>query len=93
MFLLYSIQLVDYFADGQHCDETQGTRGSEVHIQCCHGLHVNSPNENIVNTVMPMPDSAGDGPDALEVRELELDLVLATTQHPLVSSCLVNTVE
>jgi hypothetical protein len=63
---LCSPQLVDYFSGGQHCDETQGTRGSEVHIQCCNGLHVNSPNDNIVNRV----DStgAGEGHDAFEVR-------------------------
>ena len=44
-------QLVDYFTDGQHCDETEGTRSTDVHIQCCTGLHVNSPNKDIVTSV------------------------------------------
>ena len=45
------LQLVDYYTNGQHCDETEGTRSTDVHIQCCNGLHVNSPNKDIVTSV------------------------------------------
>ena len=49
--LPFSLQLVDYYTDGQPCDETGGTRSTDVHIQCCTGLHVNSPNKDIVTSV------------------------------------------
>ena len=45
------LQLVDYYTDGQHCDETDGTRSSDVHIQCCNGLHVNAVNKDTVTSV------------------------------------------
>jgi len=32
------IKVIDYFEDGQHCDETGEGRKSEVHIQCCDSL-------------------------------------------------------
>lgn len=41
----YFLQIVDYFSKGQECHETNGHRGSEVHIQCCEGLHI----DKIVN--------------------------------------------
>ena len=78
-----SLQLVDYFSGGQHCDETQGTRGSEVHIQCCYGLHVNSPNENIVNRLDNVETGSGEGQDAFEVRT-ETRFFSGTTLTPLI---------
>ena len=50
-FSAFSLQLVDYYTDGQPCDETGGTRSTDVHIQCCTGLHVNLPNKDIVTSV------------------------------------------
>ena len=36
------VKMVEYFSGGQYCDETQGYRSTEVHIQCCEGLNVNN---------------------------------------------------
>ena len=35
---IISIQVIDFFIDGQRCDETNRGRNTEVHIQCCEGL-------------------------------------------------------
>ena len=56
---------MDHFTSGQHCDETGMGRSSEVHIQCCRGLHVNAANIDTVNTVK---NSRVDGTDGVEVR-------------------------
>mmetsp|Transcript_29614 Transcript_29614/g.40696 ORF Transcript_29614/g.40696 Transcript_29614/m.40696 type:complete len:583 (-) Transcript_29614:57-1805(-) len=32
------VKVIDFFVDGQHCDETNSGRRTEVHIQCCEGL-------------------------------------------------------
>ena len=36
------VKMVEYFSGGQYCDETQGYRSTEVHIQCCEGLNINN---------------------------------------------------
>jgi hypothetical protein len=38
------VKLVDFFDMGQYCDETGKYRNTEVHLQCCDGLHINNIN-------------------------------------------------
>eukprot|EP00596_Hydrurales_sp_CCMP1899_P005544 CAMPEP_0119051236 /NCGR_PEP_ID=MMETSP1177-20130426/72918_1 /TAXON_ID=2985 /ORGANISM="Ochromonas sp, Strain CCMP1899" /LENGTH=413 /DNA_ID=CAMNT_0007030369 /DNA_START=378 /DNA_END=1619 /DNA_ORIENTATION=- len=38
------VKVVDHFMDGQYCDETKGSRSTEVHMQCCEGLHIDNIN-------------------------------------------------
>lgn len=37
-FLKLALQVIDFFVDGQRCDETNRGRSTEVHIQCCEGM-------------------------------------------------------
>ena len=48
------VKMVEYFSGGQYCDETQGYRSTEVHIQCCEGLNIN-------NVAVPSVAQAGMG--------------------------------
>ena len=36
------VKMIDYYTNGQYCDETKGFRNSEVHLQCCEGLAINN---------------------------------------------------
>eukprot|EP01034_Spumella_vulgaris_P023711 gene23711-29959_t len=33
-------KVIDYFTNGQHCDENNSPRTTEVHLQCCEGEHI-----------------------------------------------------
>ena len=81
------LQLVDYYTDGQHCDETDGTRSSDVHIQCCNGLHVNSINKDTVTSVTQknQPHARLNGaPNPPNINEVHYTTLHYTTLHCLV---------
>lgn len=40
------LKVVDYYADGQYCDETTVGRQAEVHMQCCDGLTISNRKHN-----------------------------------------------
>jgi hypothetical protein len=57
--------MVEYFSGGQYCDETQGHRATEVHIQCCEGLNINNV------AVAPVPQSPPPFPTYAQVRPIQ----------------------
>jgi hypothetical protein len=58
------VKMIEYFSGGQYCDETQGYRSTEVHIQCCEGLNINHVAVPQMNVAQPLQPGGVEGHDS-----------------------------